>query len=191
VRAVLIGNGPSRKGFNLDLLKTPKTVVFGCNKIVDDFHPNYVVAIDEPVIEYLRKTSFPQHRIITPPEDERWEPMSLHPQQRIRSNVGVNCIYEAAKRNIKEVYLLGYDFLIKGNAKTANVYAGQPLYENTLTEEEGQRRLEFFRFVVKLMPETNFVAVFPSLDNVEPAMDNLSFQTFDQFKSETMKSWNS
>lgn len=158
--AAVIGNGTSRKTIKLDKLEMP---TFGCNRIVDEFHPTYVVAIDEPMIQYLWKSSYPNHRVLTPPQAERWEPAQLHPQgARIRSNAGMNACLEAMKRGFYKLYCFGFDFLIMSDdAKAGNVFDGQEGYANRATPAEAARRLNYFKFIANYNKDVVFFPVFP------------------------------
>ena len=43
--AYIIGNGPSRKGFNLNSLKATGQT-YGCNALYRDFIPDYIFSVD-------------------------------------------------------------------------------------------------------------------------------------------------
>ena len=72
--AYIIGNGGSRKGFDLLMLKG-RGVVFGCNALYRDFAvsspryalPDYLVAIDNPIITEIESSDFPSARVLIPP----------------------------------------------------------------------------------------------------------------------------
>lgn len=156
--AVVIGNGVSRKGIKLDRITAP---TFGCNRIVDEFFPTYVVAIDPPMIDFLRSSAYPQHRILTPPESLRYEPSQLHNGATVRSNAGCNAILEALFRGFNHISVIGFDFLLKDDTKKVdNVYAGKDGYF-TITPEEATRRNPFFGFIVQNSPDILFNIVFP------------------------------
>ena len=44
----LIGNGESRKGFNLDTLK-PHGKIYGCNALYREFTPDVLVSVDHGI----------------------------------------------------------------------------------------------------------------------------------------------
>ncbi len=48
-RAFLIGNGLSRKGFDLRSIKN-RGVIVGCNNLYKDFAPDILVATDHPIM---------------------------------------------------------------------------------------------------------------------------------------------
>ena len=74
--AFIIGNGTSRKGFDLTRLK-PYGTVFGCNALYRDFPdyslPDFLVSIDDGIITEIEHSDFPSKRFIVPPMDERLE----------------------------------------------------------------------------------------------------------------------
>ena len=54
--AYIIGNGPSRKGFDLNLLK-PTGQVYGCNALYRDFVPDYLFSVDAKMTQEISKCS--------------------------------------------------------------------------------------------------------------------------------------
>ena len=46
--AYCIGNGPSRKGFNLNKLK-PTGQTYGCNALYRDFVPDFILSVDTAI----------------------------------------------------------------------------------------------------------------------------------------------
>ena len=51
-RAFIIGNGVSRKGFDLEQLRG-KGVIYGCNALYRDFMPDVLVATDDKMREEI------------------------------------------------------------------------------------------------------------------------------------------
>lgn len=186
-RALIIGNGPSRKGIDLRPFMQAMPS-FGCNMIIEDVFPTYVVAIDEPIIKRLWYSSFPFHRILTPPEIERWEPAQLHPgkQNRPRSNAGINAMLEAVKRGYKDLYLIGLDFMINDTAmQLGNVYAGKPGYETTITHDEALGRVNYFKYVATNNVDIRYTFVFPTdimeKKNFFEVPENVNFISYTDF----------
>ena len=71
----VIGNGRSRRNFQLERLKGHGIVV-GCNALYRDTYvknkwdlPDYLVAIDPTIIEEIKESEFPQQRFVVPPEE--------------------------------------------------------------------------------------------------------------------------
>ena len=48
--AYIIGNGPSRKGLNLDSLEG---TTFGCNALFRDYSPDYLISGDSTIIKEI------------------------------------------------------------------------------------------------------------------------------------------
>ena len=178
--AYIIGNGGSRKGFDLLLLKG-KGTVFGCNALYRDYRlsipkyvlPDYLVAIDNPIITEIESSDFPSSRVLIPPEDEKWEPVELHwgravnkqwDPQRPRSNAGMNAILEAIKLEYETLYVFGFDFLVVDqNTAMSNLYDGTDCYglETRATLNDTRNRMKYLGHVIENNPKTNFVFCYP------------------------------
>lgn len=184
--AVIIGNGTSRKFFNLEKFTVP---TFGCNYLYKEFQPTYLVAIDDPILEVLYKSEYPQHRIIAPVHWERWEPENLHGDGRkLRSNTGINCMREAVKRGFKHMFIVGLDFIFeKSEYQTGNVFAGQPNYETSATVEEAKRRVKYLNWYAGINQDCLFSFVIPDemkdVPHIKPETENVDFPTIEQIKS--------
>ena len=93
--AFIIGNGVSRKPIDLHQLKGEGTI-FGCNALYRDFPDyDYLVSIDDLIIDEVSSQANDE-RLIIPPEEERWE---LNGSGK-RSNAGMNAMLEAIRRNL-------------------------------------------------------------------------------------------
>jgi hypothetical protein len=69
--AIIIGNGPSRNDIDLHKL-VGKAPLYGCNALYRDFNKlDYLVAIDNGMINELHKERVNVGNLIVPPEDER------------------------------------------------------------------------------------------------------------------------
>jgi hypothetical protein len=178
--AYIIGNGGSRKGFDLLLLKG-KGTVFGCNALYRDYQrstpkyvlPDYLVAIDNPIITEIESSDFPSSRVLIPPEDEKWEPVELHwgravnkqwDPQRPRSNAGMNAILEAIKLEYETLYVFGFDFLVVNqNTAMSNLYDGTDCYglETRANLQDTRNRMKYLGHVIENNPKTNFVFCYP------------------------------
>jgi len=56
--AYIIGNGPSRKGLDLDSLDG---TTFGCNAIFRDYAPDYLISGDSTIIKEICKSEYPMN----------------------------------------------------------------------------------------------------------------------------------
>ena len=57
MKCTIIGNGESRKQYNLTKLNHP---TFGCNQIYKEFMPDWLIAKDKRVLEQMSKDGIQQ-----------------------------------------------------------------------------------------------------------------------------------
>lgn len=166
----IIANGTSRKEFDLNLLKG-HGIIYGCNALYRDYRsdykmPDYLVAIDQGMIDEINASDFPKSRFIVPPHDECWEPVECNPR-RPRSNAGVNAIREAIKRGSTSVIGLGFDFVLADPKQSiSNIYDGTQNYgmEVRARCEDNLYRTKYMNWVAKTNPSVLFFLVYPHLD---------------------------
>ena len=173
MRAFIIGNGPSRKDFDLKQLAGGH--VYGCNALYRDFWPDYLVAIDPKIISEIKGSEFPSDRFIIPPEEEQWEPQDYRPGYRTRSNAGMNACLEAIKQGADELFLLGFDFVIADkDVALGNLYDGTNGYEmeTRTTFSDTIARVKYFQWFADKFPETTFYVVLPEETDVHPLYVN-------------------
>ena len=165
--AFIIGNGTSRKGFDLTRLK-PYGTVFGCNALYRDFPdnslPDFLVSIDDGIITEIEGSDFPSKRFIVPPIDERWEPAECN-IGRPRSNAGINAMREAIKMGYNQLICLGFDFMNVVDAKqsVSNMYDGTHNYgmEVRARAEDNPGRIRYLQWLVSSNPDVDFIFIFP------------------------------
>ena len=129
--AYIIGNGPSRKDFDLTRLKeTGQT--YGCNALYRDFWPDFIFSVDTkmtqqmvadevglktfhyaPALEVNRKQSKGMLHLI--PNNPHW----------ISGNAA---FWTAGVHGHKNIYLLGFDFREYGKNQLNNIYQGTECY---------------------------------------------------------------
>ena len=164
--AFIIGNGTTRKGFDLTKLK-PYGTVFGCNALYRDYpdrsFPDFLVSIDDGIIAEIESSDFPSRRFIVPPIDERWEPAECN-VGRPRSNAGINAMREAIKMEYDQLICLGFDFMIQDTKQSvSNVYDGTDNYgmEVRARAEDNPGRVRYLQWVTKTNPDVDFIFIFP------------------------------
>jgi len=164
--AFIIGNGTSRKDFDLTRLK-PYGTVFGCNALYRDYPdfsiPDFLVSIDDGIITEIEGSDFPSKRFIVPPMEERWEPAECN-IGRPRSNAGVNAMREAIKMGHNQLICLGFDFLIADAAQSvSNVYDGTNNYgmEVRANANDNPGRINYVAWLTKSNPDVDFIFIFP------------------------------
>ena len=165
MKAFIIGNGPSRKDFDLNILNDQ--VTFGCNALYRDYNCTWLVAIDDKIMEEIKQSSYPQQQCIFPPENERWEPANFIPDRRARSNAGMNACIEAIRMGYKELYLLGFDFMIADPAyAVGNLYDGTNAYglETRAIYGDTLNRVKYFEWFANNHLDITFYIVLPDHD---------------------------
>ena len=165
--AIIVGNGKSRELIDLSKLVGHGTI-FGCNALYRDFNDfDYLVAIDERMIDELYNNSENiKGSVIIPSDNERWEAPEYSPHRR-RSNAGMNAMLEAIRRKHDVLYCLGFDFILAGEASLGNVYKDSKNYEpNTQsTYDDNYFRLRYLDWFANQHSSVQFVFVIP--DGVE------------------------
>jgi hypothetical protein len=189
--AFIIGNGTSRKGFDLTRLK-PYGTIFGCNALYRDYPdhsiPDFLVSIDDGIITEIEHSDFPSKRFIVPPMDERWEPSECN-IGRPRSNAGVNAMREAIKMGHNQLICLGFDFLIADAAQSvSNVYDGTDNYgmEVRANANDNPGRINYVAWLTNTNPDVDFIFIFPEGSSVNRiAGKNVFINTYDNLVKNT------
>ena len=183
-KAVVLGNGPSRtelypQGDLFDLLKNHRggllaagaVQTYGCNAIVRDFIPDFVVANDEVAQElidggYCDKTiiygtaamvlSYPGKFYLVP-QDPSWD-------------MGARAVYLACFDGHKTVYLMGFDGYDGHSAEhhAYNVYTGTPGYPTAEDPNTEAFFIQTLEQVIKTYSNVDFVRVMPNADYAMP-----------------------
>lgn len=162
MKAYIIGNGPSRKDFDLNELNNQ--VTFGCNALYRDYQCTWLIAIDDKIIEEIKQSSYPQQKCIFPPENERWEPADYIPDRRARSNAGMNACIEAIRKGYNELYLIGFDFMIADREYAeGNLFDGTYAYgpETRATYSDTLNRVKYFEWFANKNKDIDFYIVLP------------------------------
>lgn len=170
-RALVIGNGISRKDFNLSLVKSNraglmgvnKIQTYGCNALYRDYDPDFLVATGEEIVSEIANSGYCDERIVY----ANGESIVQHPQkfylipQDPHWNSGAIAAYMACFDGHTKVYLLGFD----GNdMKTMhyNIYSGTVGYytADTYIPEDFWERSMLQVFTT--YPTIDFVRVAPT-----------------------------
>jgi len=156
-----------------------KGKVFGCNALYRDYVeqdyvlPDYLVAIDNPIIAEIEKSDFPKERFLNPPEDEKWEPVELHWKRSVapgwsparpRSNAGMNAIQEAIKKGYTTIFIFGFDFLaVSEDVATSNVYDGTACYglETRANIYDTRNRMKYLGWMIEQNSKVKFRFCYP------------------------------
>jgi hypothetical protein len=163
--AYCIGNGPSRKNFDLDRLKASGQT-YGCNALYRDFIPDFIFSVDTkmstqmvedevgvktvhyaPALEVNRKQSKGMINLI--PNNPYW----------ISGNAA---FWTAGVHGHKNIYLIGYDFREYGKGELNNIYQGTACYGERNDDNIFDGWLKQFRDMLKMRPYVNYTVVHDS-----------------------------
>lgn len=160
--AYIIGNGPSRKNFDLTRLKGSGQT-YGCNALYRDFMPDYIFSVDTritiemceaevgkktihyaPVLEVNRKQHKGMLHLI--PNNPHW----------ISGNAA---FWTAAVHGHKNIYLIGFDFREYGKGQLNNIYQDTDNYGQRHADDIFEGWLKQLRDFLKMRPYCNVTIV--------------------------------
>ena len=160
--AYCIGNGPSRKGFDLRKLKATGQT-YGCNALYRDFIPDFIFSVDTnmsmkmvedevglktvhyaPALQANRKESKGMIHLI--PNNPNW----------ISGNVA---FWTAGVHGHRNIYLIGYDFREYGKGELNNIYQNTDNYGERNDDNIFDGWLKQFRDMLKMRPYVNYTVV--------------------------------
>lgn len=217
-RAFVIGNGRSRSNFQLKYLKG-KGTVFGCNALYRDTFvknnwdlPDYLVAIDEKIITEIESSNFPSQRFHVPPVEEQYEPVDYHLElsgidkrglminnpglmeqiQTPRSNAGMNAMKLAIKKGARQIFALGFDFILATDESTTNMYKGTNAYgpETAAGHADSVNRTKYMNWFAEQNRDVSFIFV---MKNKQPlrlnplTANNLRGMFYEEFEKEVLE----
>jgi hypothetical protein len=157
--AYIIGNGPSRKSFDLESLRSTGQT-YGCNAIYRDFKPDFLFSVDAKMSREIADSKI-------------WEQVTCYaPSLEVNRNKGLHLIpmnphYTSGNTAIhtsiihghKNVYLLGFDFREYGKDKFNNIYQGTENYGERHSDQIFDAWLTSFRRQIKERPYVKFTIV--------------------------------
>ena len=195
--AYIIGNGPSRKGFDLSTLKeTGQT--YGCNALYRDFIPDYIFSIDAQVTNTMVKDKVYEKCVHYAPSLEvnrhpKGGPPVLHliPDNPY-SISGNQAIWTACVHGHKNLYLIGFDFRDYGKNQLNNIYQDTEHYGPRHSDTIFDVWLKWFRDHLKQRPYCNFTIVHDSppeyLHNLQTGYDvgNSFLMSYKEFNDKVL-----
>ena len=137
--AYIIGNGPSRKGLDLNTLNG---VTFGCNALYRDYSPDYLVSGDATIIKEICESGYPENNKCIFPD---FDPLPKEYKESLL--LGFQQTHNIKESNIEQynhIWIFGADW---EDAKEVNVIGVNPDWqiENMKgTEEDSQFSVNFF-----------------------------------------------
>lgn len=111
--AVIIGNGISRKNFDLTLFKAKKIQTYGCNALYRDFAPDFLVTTGSDIAREVRQSGYANTNVVySTPDNILKYPGTFHIiPQNPTWNAGAIAAYLACFDGHSAVYLVGHDGL--------------------------------------------------------------------------------
>lgn len=158
--AYIIGNGPSRKNFNLNLLKGSGQT-YGCNALYRDFVPDYLFMVDSKISKAIVDEEVYKRCICYAPslEVNRY-PGTLH---LIPNNPywvsGNQAMWTACLHGHQNIYLIGFDFREFGRGELNNIYQNTAFYGERHSDLIFNAWLSQFRKLIKMRPYCQFTVV--------------------------------
>ena len=171
--ATIIGNGKSRKDFELGLLINHKAGVlgaksmqtYGCNAVYREANPTFMVASNEAMCEEMVNNGYCDNHIVYANSRMVMKypgKFYLIPQD-LSANSGTVAAYLACFDGHDRVYLLGFDGQTDRNLNN-NIYAGTNAYEPESANLTSYYHEGTLLRVMSLYSEVEFVRVAPTRD---------------------------
>ena len=172
--AYCIGNGPSRKEFDLTTLKdTGQT--YGCNALYRDFVPDFLFSVDRFMSITIDKDKVWEKTVCYAPNIEVTRSKGhLH---LIPNNPhwisGSAAFWTACVHGHKNVFLIGFDFREYGKGQLNNIYQSTENYGDRHSDTIFEPWLYQYRSICKMRPYVNFTVVH---DNAPDYIHTIPFE---------------
>ena len=162
--AYIIGNGPSREGFDLNKLKTSGQT-YGCNALYRDFIPDYIFSVDSKMSAKMVEDKVYEKCFHYAPSLEvnrhpKGGPAVLH---LIPNNPhwisGNQAMWTACVHGHKNIFLIGFDFREYGKDQLNNIYQDTPNYGERHGDTIFEGWLGHFRGLQKMRLDCKFTVV--------------------------------
>lgn len=160
--AYVIGNGPSRKDFDLNRLKeTGQT--YGCNALYRDFMPDFIFSVDTRITQQMVTDEVGLKTVHYAPSLEVNRKQSKGMLHLIPNNPhwisGNQAFWTAGVHGHKNIYLIGYDFREYGKGQLNNIYQDTDYYGERNGDSIMDGWLKQFRDMIKMRPYVKFTVV--------------------------------
>jgi hypothetical protein len=160
--AYCIGNGPSRKDFDLSRLKESGQT-YGCNALYRDFMPDFIFSVDTKITQQMVSDEVGLKTVHYAPALEVNRKQSKGMLHLIPNNPhwisGNAAFWTAGVHGHKNIYLLGYDFREYGKDQLNNIYQDTECYGERHGDQIFEAWLKQFREMLKLRPYCNYTIV--------------------------------
>jgi hypothetical protein len=160
--AYCIGNGPSRKDFDLNSLKATGQT-YGCNALYRDFIPDYIFSVDTKMTQKMVEDKVGLKTFHYAPALEVNRKQSKGMLHLIPNNPhwisGNQAFWTAGVHGHKNIYLIGYDFREYGKGELNNIYQDTECYGPRKDDKIFEGWYKQFRDHLKMRPYCNFIVV--------------------------------
>ena len=190
--AYCIGNGPSRKGFDLESLKTTGQT-YGCNALYRDFKPDFLFSVDAKMSQEISKNKVWESVVCYAPslEVNRNQGLTLIPLNPHYTS-GNQAIHTAIIHGHKNIYMIGFDFREYGKGQLNNIYQDTENYGLREGDAIFDNWLATFRKIIKQRPYVNFTIVHDNppeyLHHLQTGSDlkNTFLMTYSKFREKVL-----
>ena len=160
--AYCIGNGPSRKDFDLSRLKSSGQT-YGCNALYRDFMPDFIFSVDTKMTQQMVADKVGTKTIHYAPSLEVNRKQSKGMLHLIPNNPhwisGNAAFWTAGVHGHKNIYLIGFDFREYGKGELNNIYQDTDCYGERNDDKIFEGWLKQFRDMLKMRPYVNYTVV--------------------------------
>jgi hypothetical protein len=191
--AYIIGNGPSRKGFDLNLLRSTGQI-YGCNALYRDFVPDFLFMVDSKISKAIVDDRVYEKCVCYAPslEVNRYKgALNLIPNNPHWVS-GQAAMWTACVHGHKNVYLIGFDFRQYGKGQLNNIYQDTPCYGERNDDSIFEAWLKQFRTLIKQRPCCRFTVVHDNppeyLNHLQTGTDlmNTALMTYKEFTEKVL-----
>ena len=189
--ACVIGNGPSRKQFDLETIGRHMTT-YGCNVLYRDYMPDYLISMDWSIVEEILANDIHHKTNFYTQDRSQFNFMSVEKKEHInwlknmarRLDSGNSALEVALSNDYETIYVIGFDYNIDDTLP--NVYHGTTNYARNSSvpaaesmAREWQQRL---RTLIREFPDTQIIRVNGSNTSISIEATNYSEINIEQFK---------
>ena len=168
-RAVVLGNGPDRLGFNINLFKNPSGLLgahtvqtYGCNALYRDYTPDFLVAVgNNGIVGEIANSGYTENNIVYTSAIHLLEfpnKFYLIPYDPY-ADAGSTALYLACFDGHKKIFMLGFDGQYQ-EGQNDNVYAGTTGYDPLKTDiVDDAKWVENRKYLFDVYSDVEFVHV--------------------------------
>ena len=147
--AFVLGNGESRKGIDINDLKTHGTV-FACNGVYRTHQPDWLIAVDPKMMLEIAETDYVVHNKVYSNFNAQYDK-----HQKLLDHVtwakpslgwssGPTALRLACDKQFKEIYILGFDYQGHNDGTNKNRFKFNNVFKDTRNYKKSQDEATFY-----------------------------------------------